>query len=119
MDAAARLERDFAARVGNVHDDAPGSLLGIEQEFSVRTMAAARADFRSLLAQFPVIGTRLDPNAPNAYRPPAGVVVPADGHEAEAAPPPLAVRPGIAEEATAWARAARREIEAVLLGTHT
>src|SRR5205823_712562 len=118
MDAASRLEREFAARVGGPRDDEPGGLIGVEQEFTVHTSTAARADFRSLLHESGVVGLRLDPNDPNAWRTPSGIVVTADGRDAEGATPPVAVQPGFTRDISAWARAARREVEAVLLGSH-
>lgn len=119
MDAASRLEREFAARVGGPRDDQPGALVGIEQEFTVHTPTAERADFRTLLRESGVVGSQLDPNDPNAWRTPSGVVVTADGREAEAATPPVSVQPGFTGDVSAWARAARREVEAVLLGSHS
>ena len=115
---AARLSHEFSARLGGVRADEPGSLLGLEQEFTVHVAGAGRADFRELLDTLPVPGARMDPIHPAAVRTPSGIVVTADGPEAEAATPPIPVQPGCGRETARWASAARREIEQSLAGAH-
>ncbi|TML65940.1 MAG: hypothetical protein E6G14_15650, partial [Actinobacteria bacterium] len=114
MDAPADLSRQFAALLGGAHHDEPGTLLGLEQEFVVRTPSASPAHFGDLLTDLAIASDPLDPGDPNARRCRSGVVVTADGPEAEAATPPIAVRPGFPEDVAAWARIARRELEELL-----
>jgi hypothetical protein len=114
MDPGAALREQFVALLGGAHVDAPGSLLGVEQEFTVRTSTAWPADFRELYPALSVNGAALDPADPNARRCRSGVVVTVDGREAEVATPPVPVRPGFAHETEAWARAARDELVGLL-----
>jgi IPT/TIG domain len=83
----------------------PGSLLGLELEFSVRVQGDARVHFGSLIHRLPLDGNALDPGDPNAYRCSWGGVITSDGAEAEIATPPVPTRPGFAAELQAWAAA--------------
>ena len=104
--AAATLEAEFCARLARVEDThgAVAGLVGIEQEFRVRTPAAWPIDFRTLLPRLGGLAPPLDPDDPRARRTASGVVLTADGHEAEA------VQPGFADDVSAWTRAARHEL---------
>ena len=119
MDAAAALSARFVAVLGGARHDEPGGLLGIEQEFTVRTGSEWPADFRELLPELPIAGDPLDPGDPSARRVASGVVITADGREAEAVTPPVEVRPGFARDAAGWARVARHELESRLPDAYT
>jgi hypothetical protein len=109
------LRDEFVALIGTPQGDAPGSLLGVEQEFTVRTRAGWPVDFGELLPE--LVDQRrdaLDPSNPRARRCRSGAVMSADGREAEVAVPPVRVQPGFAGEATAWGHAARRELTELL-----
>lgn len=89
------------------------SLLGLEQEFSLRDGHGRVVDFGQVLARRPDVGRRLDPADRFAARRPTGIVVTADGAEAEAAIPPVPLRPGFTVTLDGWATLARDEITAV------
>jgi hypothetical protein len=115
MSDQARAVRDeFVARVGTAPGDAPGSLLGIEQEFTVRMQSGWPVDFGELLPALEGRGDALDPSRRGARRCHSGAVLSADGREAEVATPPVPVRPGFAGETAAWGHAARRELTDLL-----
>jgi hypothetical protein len=113
-DQATLLLEEFVACVGIAPDDPPGGLLGVEQEFTVRTRAGWPVDFGELLPDLTVGRDALDPSLPGARRWRSGAVLSADGREAEVAAPPVAVRPGFAAETTAWGHAARRDLAKLL-----
>jgi len=93
--------------------DAPGSLVGLEHEYSL-TRDGQPLDFRTILHTLPVPGLRLDPGDINAYRLRSGLALTADGAEAELATPPISVQPGFAAEVELWAAMARTQLDAVL-----
>jgi hypothetical protein len=107
---AATIEAELRARLNPAGDVPVAGLVGLEQEFVVRTRDASAVDFRSLLPYLEDLSPPLDPDDPRARRTASGVVLTADGNEAEAVTPPIAVRPGFADEVSAWARAGRREL---------
>ncbi|MFA5883800.1 MAG: hypothetical protein WDA60_08120 [Acidimicrobiia bacterium] len=109
-DVAASLEAELRARVGSTRVAAPASLVGLEHEFTVRTATEWPVDFRDLLPGLDLRGGALDPGDPHARRTRSGVVVSADGSEAEVAVPPIAVEPGFGDTVARWSRAARREL---------
>jgi hypothetical protein len=102
-----------------VEDVAAGGLVGFEQEFIVSTRDLEPVDFRRVLPQLEGLAPPLDPDDPRARRTVSGVVLTADGREAEAAAPPIAVRPGFADDVGAWTRAARHELETRLGDDYT
>ena len=115
MDHASVVRDEFVALVGTAACDAAGSLLGVEQEFTVRTHAGWPVDFGDLLPDLVGWGAdALDPSLPGARRCRSGAVLSADGREAEVAIPPVPVRPRFADDTAAWGRAARRELTELL-----
>ena len=107
---AATLEAELCARLAPAEDLGVGGLVGIEQEFTVRARDAWAVDFRTVLPDLDGLAPPLDPDDPRARRTASGVVLTADGREAEAATPPVAVRPGFTDDVAAWTRAARHEL---------
>jgi hypothetical protein len=107
---ATTLEAEFRARLAPVEAVGVAGLVGIEQEYTVRTRDAGPVDFRDVLPALTDLAPPLDPDDPRARRTPSGLVLTADGHEAEAAAPPVEVRPGFADDVGAWSRAARVEL---------
>jgi len=118
--SAATLEAEFRARLARVEEtrDAVAALVGIEQEFRVRTHTAWPIDFRTVLPHLDGLARPLDPDDPSARRTASGLVLTADGHEAEAVAPPIVVRPGFADDVGAWTRAARHELSSRLGHDH-
>jgi hypothetical protein len=92
----------------------PGGLLGLELEFSVRSVRGDKVHFGSLLHRLALDGTLLDPGDPNAYRCSWGGVVTSDGAEAEIATPPVWTRPGFTAQLHAWARTGEAELRRAL-----
>jgi hypothetical protein len=113
-DHASVLCDEFVAHVGTAPYDAPGDLLGVEQEFTVRLRSGWPVHFGDLLPELDSGGDALDPSHPGARRLGSGAVLSADGREAEVAVPPVPVRPGFAAETAAWGVAARRALTDVL-----
>ena len=93
-----------------------GSLIGVEHEYQVFETDGRRVDFRALIHRLKWDGLRLDPGDLNAYRLRSGLVVTADGMEAETASPPVETATRFADEVVAWAAAGRRELERALGG---
>jgi hypothetical protein len=89
------------------------SLLGLEHEYEIRR-GGRIIDFGTLLHELTVDGARLDPGDPAAYRCRWGGALTVDGREAELAAPPVDTRPGFTRRLDAWARRARRELDALL-----
>lgn len=110
---SARFAEALADGGPHTRRDEPARLLGLEQEFAVRDGGGGVIDFGQVLARRPDAGRRLDPADPLAARRASGIVVTADGAEAEAAIPPLALRPGFTFALDRWAELARDEIAAV------
>ncbi len=75
-----------------------GALIGVEHEYQVFGADGRQVDFRALIHSLEWDGLRLDPGDPNAYRLRAGLVVTADGMEAETASPPVETATGFADE---------------------
>ena len=107
---AATLEAELRARLAPVQDSGVAGLVGIEQEFVVRTRDLSPVDFRSVLPRLDGLAPPLDPDDPRARRTASGVVLTADGREAEAVAPPIAVDPGFTDDVAAWTRATRHEL---------
>ena len=113
-----RLSEALRLRVPSGVTPGPGGLLGLELEFSVRTVRGGRVHFGSLIHDLGLDGTALDPGDPNAYRCSWGGVITADGAEAEIATPPVRTRPGFTAQLQAWARTGEAELRrAVPRGT--
>ena len=80
----------------------PGAgVVGIEREYRV-TQHGRFVDFRGLLPHLNLPGGGLDPGDPNAHHLPSGVLLTADGPEAEVATPPVPLAPGSSATASAW-----------------
>ncbi len=92
----------------------PGALIGVEHEYQVFGAAGRQLDFRALIHSIPWDGLRLDPGDANAYRLRPGLVVTADGMEAETASPPVATAAGFDDEVVAWAARGKQELERAL-----
>ena len=88
----------------------PGGLLGLELEFSVRSVRGGQVHFGSLIHHLPIDGTALDPGDPNAYRCSWGGVITSDGAEAEIATPPVRTRPGFTARLQGWAQTGEAEL---------
>jgi hypothetical protein len=88
----------------------PGGLLGLELEYSVRSVRGGRVHFGSLIHRLGLDGIALDPGDPNAYRCSWGGVITSDGAEAEIATPPVWTRPGFAARLQGWARTGEAEL---------
>jgi hypothetical protein len=119
VDPARALCEELSARLGGAHEEPPGGLLGVEQEFTVGDDGGGPVDFRALVPMLDIDGVRLDPADPNARRLRSGLVVTVDGPEAEMATPPVAVQPGFTRDVAAWARAARTELAALIPEPYT
>lgn len=91
----------------------PASLLGVEQEYTLR-LDGQPVDFRWIIDRLPLDGSRVDPADPLAVRCAWGGVITADGAEAEVAIPPVVVEPGFTEAARGLARAGREELRRAL-----
>ena len=76
--------------------------LGLEHEFIVREQGT-QVDFRQILGEGGVSGIKVDPGDRNAHRTASGLVVTADGAEAEYACPPIEARAGFVRELLDWA----------------
>ena len=88
----------------------PGGLLGLELEFSARSVRGGRVHFGSLIHRLALDGTALDPGDPNAYRCSWGGVITSDGAEAEIATPPVRTRPGFTARLQGWAQTGEAEL---------
>jgi hypothetical protein len=94
------------------------TLVGVEREYRVIDVAGQATDFRSMINALGLPGGRLDPSDPNAHHLPSGVLLTADGAEAEAAIPPVAVEPGFSHHVSGWAeRSEDALVEALPRGT--
>lgn len=93
---------------------AAGALIGVEHEYQVFGAAGRQLDFRALIHTLQWDGLRLDPGDANAYRLRSGLVVTADGMEAETASPPIATAAGFDDEVVAWAARGKQELERAL-----
>jgi hypothetical protein len=109
-DVAAQLQSELRTRLGSPRAPTPGGLFGLEHEFTVRMPNAWPVDFREVLPQLDLPGVALDPSDPHARRTASGVVVTADGPEAEVAVPPIPVDADFGHHVGCWSRAARREL---------
>ena len=85
----------------------PGGLLGLELEYSVRSVRGGRVRFGSLIHRIGLDGIALDPGDPNAYRCSS---ITSDGAEAEIATPPVWTRPGFTARLQGWARTGAAEL---------
>jgi len=105
-----RLSEALRLRVPGEVPSGPGSLLGLELEFSVRSVRGGQVHFGSLIHRLALDGTALDPGDPNAYRCSWGGVITSDGAEAEIATPPVRTRPGFTARLQGWARTGEAEL---------
>ena len=92
----------------------PGALAGVEHEYRVFASEGRQVNFATLVRGLPLDGLWLDPGDVNACRLRSGLVVTADGMEAEAASPPVETGPGFDGLLAAWADSGRQAIEAAL-----
>lgn len=88
-------------------------LVGVEHEYAL-ARGDERVDVRALLPTLDVPGRRIDPGDRHAIRTTSGVVLTADGREAEVATPPVDIGPGFADRLDAWADAAERTMLSAL-----
>jgi hypothetical protein len=102
---------DETVRRNEVHE--PGTLIGLEHEYQVFA-GATQIDFRRVIRDLPLGQEYLDPGDPYAHRLNSGVVLTADGAEAELALPPLPPRPGFAMDLAAQAARARDDFLGLL-----
>jgi hypothetical protein len=105
-----RLSEALRLRVPGDVPPGPGGLLGLELEFSVRSVRGGRVHFGSLIHRLALDGTALDPGDPNAYRCSWGGVITSDGAEAEIATPPVRARPGFTARLQGWAQTGEVEL---------
>ena len=105
-----RLSEALRLHVPSEVPPGPGGLLGLELEFSARSVRGGRVHFGSLIHRLGLDGIALDPGDPNAYRCSWGGVTTSDGAEAEIATPPVWTRPGFAGRLQGWARTGEAEL---------
>src|SRR5215471_8235646 len=105
-----RLSEALRLRVPGDVPPGPGGLLGLELEFSVRSVRGGQVHFGSLVHRLALDGAALDPGDPNAYRCSWGGVVTSDGAEAEIATPPVRTRPGFTARLQGWAQTGEAEL---------
>ncbi len=108
----ARLNEAFVAALATHKPLGPwpaGMVLGVEHEYFVGRGDDA-VDFRFVVHGLDLGRRWLDPGDTDAYRLPTGVMVTADGPEAEIALPPLYCTPGFARRAAHLSSMARREL---------
>ena len=105
-----RLSKALRRHVPSDVPPGPGGLLGLELEFSVRSLRGGQVNFGSLINHLALDGTALDPGDPNAYRCSWGGVITSDGAEAEIATPPVRARPGFTARLQAWAQTGEAEL---------
>jgi Bacterial Ig-like domain (group 3)/IPT/TIG domain len=105
-----RLSEALRLRVPGDVPPGPGGLLGLELEFSARSVRGGRVHFGSLIHRLALDGTALDPGDPNAYRCSWGGVITSDGAEAEIATPPVPTRPGFTARLQGWAQTGEAEL---------
>ena len=111
-----RLTEALRLRVPGDVPPGPGGLLGLELEFSVRSVRGGRVHFGSLIHRLALDGTALDPGDPNAYRCAWGGVITSDGAEAEIATPPVRTRPGFTARLQGWAQTGEAELRRAVPG---
>jgi len=90
-----------------------GEILGLEHEYVVRC-GDAPVDFRLVVHGLGLGRRWLDPGDTDAYRLISGVMVTADGPEAEIALPPVCCTPGFAHRADQQSGKARRDLLAMM-----
>src|SRR4051812_48076191 len=90
------------------------SVAGVEREYRVLDAAGEAVDFRALIGTLHLPGGGLDPGDPNAHHLPSGVLLTADGAEAEIATPPIPVQPAFSRAASAWAELGEDALAAAL-----
>jgi Bacterial Ig-like domain (group 3)/IPT/TIG domain len=105
-----RLSEALRLRVPGDVPPGPGGLLGLELEFSARSVRGGRVHFGSLIHRLALEGIALDPGDPNAYRCSWGGVITSDGAEAEIATPPVRTRPGFTARLQSWAQTGEAEL---------
>jgi hypothetical protein len=105
-----RLSEALRLHVPSEMPPGPGGLLGLELEYSVRSVRGGRVHFGSLIHRLGLDGIALDPGDPNAYRCSWGGVITSDGAEAEIATPPVWTRPGFTARLQGWARTGAAEL---------
>ena len=105
-----RLSKALRLHVPSDVPPGPGGLLGLELEFSVRSVRGGQVHFGSLIHRLALDGAALDPGDPNAYRCSWGGVTTADGAEAEIVTPPVRARPGFTARLQAWAQTGEAEL---------
>lgn len=84
-------------------DPPDNGVVGIEREYRVLDGVSQPVDFRGVIDRLPLPGAGLDPGDPNGRHLQCGLLVTADGPEAEIATPPAPLAPGCTYQASAWA----------------
>jgi hypothetical protein len=92
-------ERRLAARLRPSKSDE--SIVGIEHEYRVVVDGEA-VDFRTMIGELDLRPVGCDPSDPNARHLVNGLMVTADGREAEVVTPPIAIEPGCSWYASRW-----------------
>jgi len=95
-------------------DAEPIRVIGVEHEYRVLDLDGNQVDFRELITTLSIPGGGLDPGDPNAHHLPCGVLLTADGKEAEVATPPVPVGPDCLRQASAWSELAEDQLLRVL-----
>ncbi|MEY2430552.1 MAG: hypothetical protein QOC92_277 [Acidimicrobiaceae bacterium] len=75
-------------------DPPNAGFVGVEREYRVLDEALEQLDFRVMVHKLGMPGSGLDPGDPNAHHLPSGLLLTADGPEAEVATPPVPLAPG-------------------------
>jgi hypothetical protein len=88
--------------------------VGVEREYRVLDEALQPIDFRKLVLRLGLPGGDLDPGDPNAHHLPSGLLLTADGPEAEIATPPVPLVPGCTQLVSRWAEQGEDALVGVL-----
>jgi hypothetical protein len=92
-------ERKLAARLQPSTGDE--AIVGIEHEYRV-VVGGEPVDFRTMIGELDLLQVGCDPSDPNARHLANGLMVTADGREAEVVTPPIAIEPGCSWHASRW-----------------
>jgi hypothetical protein len=97
--ASIPIERELLARLGS--GSAPSRIIGVEHEYRVLREDDV-VDFRQVVGTLDLRAVGTDPSDPNARHLLNGLMITADGREAEVATPPVAVGPDCTWQAAQW-----------------
>ncbi len=92
-------ERELAGRLKRIA--AGEGIVGIEHEYRV-VLDGEPVDFRQLIGELDLRPVGRDPSDPNARHLANGLMVTADGREAEVVTPPITIEPGCSWHASRW-----------------